>query len=685
MSKLLVIPALLSIAWASGSDVATASVAGHRVMVQPAVQSADAITIPRMLSYQGKLTDSLGNPVIDTLYAVRFRLYPQPSGGTHFWEENQSVRTKAGLFSVLLGAVNDVDSMPVAGNVYLGMAIAGGGELAPRARLVSAAYSYLAGKADTAGYAPDTDWRVVGNDMYSLPAGRVGVGTSSPQQKLHVVGMMQADSLKMRTNAADGYVLTSDTAGVGSWRPVTSGDFDWQVVGSDMHSIPPGKVGIGVNAGSTTAKLDVMETGSAWGAVEAQIANPASINDAVHAAANGPGNAGYFVNSGSGRAATAEITNDENGRAVVYVSTSGTGPGVDVLLQRPANLSDGVHSETNGQGNGVYGVKLPEPGEPNLFKAGVSGESRDAIGVNGHSDSTHGVHGSTRQTGTYATGIYVKGGVHGDLGTAGHADGDAFGVVGGPSSYSATGVLGIGVQKGHGVIGIPGGHTSFTTAGVRGFTKEGAWPPFPLNESPLNKEQVGVLGQAKQYVGVWGESQERIGVVGNAGRQLSLSDVQPAVPSGVHGYSNVGDGVVGRSETTASDKAGVRGIGNGVTGPGQPRAAALEIENGAVTVSGATRPAGIISFTGGWVDIYSSQSLPGPHDHLIGYWAEGTLENDVITGESIILLTVESDKSSIFAQIVAKSSGSATIRVSRLGLEPPRSVNVHYLVINPSS
>ncbi len=107
----------------------------------------DAVTIPRMLSYQGKLTDAGGNAVPDTTYSVAFRLYTLPSGGTQFWTETQTVRTKNGLFSVLLGSVTPIGTMPDAGAVYLGMAVGGGAELTPRLRIASAAYAYLTERA----------------------------------------------------------------------------------------------------------------------------------------------------------------------------------------------------------------------------------------------------------------------------------------------------------------------------------------------------------------------------------------------------------------------------------------------------------------------------------------------------------------------------------------------------------
>ncbi len=112
---------------------------------------SDAITIPRILSYQGKLTDTLGVPVADTLHWVRFRLYTQPSGGTPFWDEEvQNVRTRAGLFSVLLGSVEPLSALPDGGEVYLGMAVDGGAELLPRLRIASAAYAFLCERAANA-------------------------------------------------------------------------------------------------------------------------------------------------------------------------------------------------------------------------------------------------------------------------------------------------------------------------------------------------------------------------------------------------------------------------------------------------------------------------------------------------------------------------------------------------------
>jgi hypothetical protein len=142
---MLVMAALAVCAWAAdNAAVAPRAVANRQSSIADGV---DAVTIPQMLSYQGKLTDTLGLPVADTTYSTNFRLYNVPSGGSPFWNETQVARTRGGLFSVLLGSVTPIGTVPDAGAAYLGMAVAGGAELTPRLRIASAAYAYLSARA----------------------------------------------------------------------------------------------------------------------------------------------------------------------------------------------------------------------------------------------------------------------------------------------------------------------------------------------------------------------------------------------------------------------------------------------------------------------------------------------------------------------------------------------------------
>jgi len=147
MKKLMLLgAALLVCAWAA-NDVASGSVKS------PRPGAIDAITIPMLLNYQGKLLDNVGNPAHDSTHSVLFSLYTVPSGGSPFWFETQSVQTRTGLFSVLLGSVTPIGALPEVGTLYLGMTVGADPEMTPRLRIASAAYAYIARKADTANYA----------------------------------------------------------------------------------------------------------------------------------------------------------------------------------------------------------------------------------------------------------------------------------------------------------------------------------------------------------------------------------------------------------------------------------------------------------------------------------------------------------------------------------------------------
>jgi hypothetical protein len=117
------------------------------------LQQPDAITIPHMLNYQGKLVNLTGSPVTDSTYSITFRLHTNSSSGVSFWNETQNVQTLSGLFNVLLGSVSSIESIPQSGNCYLEMQVNPNSAMAPRIRITSSAYAYLAKKADTANYA----------------------------------------------------------------------------------------------------------------------------------------------------------------------------------------------------------------------------------------------------------------------------------------------------------------------------------------------------------------------------------------------------------------------------------------------------------------------------------------------------------------------------------------------------
>jgi hypothetical protein len=73
------IVALGGLTWAiDDAAVAPNQGATVRAITNNITAATDAITIPRMLSYQGRLTDSLGRPVPDGNYQLTFRISRKP-------------------------------------------------------------------------------------------------------------------------------------------------------------------------------------------------------------------------------------------------------------------------------------------------------------------------------------------------------------------------------------------------------------------------------------------------------------------------------------------------------------------------------------------------------------------------------------------------------------------------------
>src|SRR3989344_4658794 len=99
----------------------------------------------RVISYQGRLTDSGGNNVADGTYSMTFKIYTVSSGGSSsFTETHSSVSLASGLFSVLLGSLsaNGVNLDFANPPYYLGITIASNSEMSPRIQLGFAPLSH---------------------------------------------------------------------------------------------------------------------------------------------------------------------------------------------------------------------------------------------------------------------------------------------------------------------------------------------------------------------------------------------------------------------------------------------------------------------------------------------------------------------------------------------------------------
>jgi len=111
--------------------------------------------VPRIMSYQGKVTDMGGAGVNDTLPIV-FRLYETPIAGAPIWSEaHPAVPITKGLFDVYLGVDTPLD-LPFDEFYFLEIEI-DGHAMFPRISFSSSPYSFRAIYADTAIYAKYAD------------------------------------------------------------------------------------------------------------------------------------------------------------------------------------------------------------------------------------------------------------------------------------------------------------------------------------------------------------------------------------------------------------------------------------------------------------------------------------------------------------------------------------------------
>lgn len=101
---------------------------------------------PNQISYQGFLTNSIGQPVVDSSYQVTFRLYRALLGGASLWNETAAIETHSGLFNHNLGSVTQLPSIlfTASDSLFLELQI-DGLPLTPRTRLVSTPFAMQSG------------------------------------------------------------------------------------------------------------------------------------------------------------------------------------------------------------------------------------------------------------------------------------------------------------------------------------------------------------------------------------------------------------------------------------------------------------------------------------------------------------------------------------------------------------
>jgi len=186
------------------------------------IKLAIAAPMGSAFTYQGRLIDA--NEPADGLYDLQLRLYDSLAGGTQVGStlDANEVDVNDGYFTLLLefgsaaaifdgnarwleigvreGALEDP-------NVYT--------VLVPRQELTPTPYALYAANAP-GGAIADNDWKVTGTNMFSMPVGNVGIGTTTPSKKLDVNGQARFDG-ELYARGATGIGLVDDAGNLGLW------------------------------------------------------------------------------------------------------------------------------------------------------------------------------------------------------------------------------------------------------------------------------------------------------------------------------------------------------------------------------------------------------------------------------------------------------------------------------------
>lgn len=183
-------------------------------------------SVPRLINYQGILTDAAG-VVLEGTHNLTFRIYEDSTATTAAWTEvHPAVSMSKGIFSVILGGLTPIADEVFAGSsCWLGIAIDASQETAPRMRLTSVPWAIRSAVADSArvagsGSGGESLWSSTGEDIYRL-SGKVGIGTSTPTEELHIKSASTSTAtvlLQRGDNPSETYTYLGDSGTAGYLR-----------------------------------------------------------------------------------------------------------------------------------------------------------------------------------------------------------------------------------------------------------------------------------------------------------------------------------------------------------------------------------------------------------------------------------------------------------------------------------
>jgi trimeric autotransporter adhesin len=564
-----------------------------------ALATSAGASVPERIAYQGYLEED-GNPVTGHRDLV-FAFYALPTGGTALWSETHSeVTIDRGVFNVDLGSTLPLTpALFDRHGIYLETRV-NGVPLVPRREIDSvpyalrtdeAAHALAATSATTATHATVADsavvaaraiyadscgsgggsggdpyWAASGANIHNTNTGNVGIGTSTPVYKLHVLASGGANPVAFLRNTGTGPGLRAETAGASGTGIFASGNY------KGIEAWGAGSNGIGVYGGGGPSGTSMGVQG-------------------VTSSTDGMGVSGIASATTGGTYGVHGSSESPDGFGVGGTNLSATGWPVGVR-GKVANVS----------GTGVYGICDAVTGGG----YGVHGYARSgsSIGVYGQTVGTNGtgVHGSAAVSG--GTGVKGLGGATGVYGEGSTSGGSFFVESEGPTVAAVRAIADADENDGvHAEASGVGARAVFGSSTMNN-SVYGAWGGYFL--------QAGGWGAA-----VYGEASNSVSGAYSYGGQFLTS-------------SPNGNGVFAENLNTTSNSAGVYGkhavtdnYGIGVYGDGGDTGVKGEVtSNGAAAYYGVH---GTVSGTAGSArGVYGAATTNGVNYGVYGAASGGT-------------------------------------------------------------
>jgi len=172
--------------------------------------------IPRLISYQGVLTDTTGHPKPDGTYVFTFAFYATATGGSPLWSELKSLTIHGGLFATLLGdRASFPDTVRFDKPYWLSVQV-GNDILSPRLQLNAVGYSLNSAHAslsDTSIFAARSTR--ADTALYAVNASATFGSPTSDNAVVENYNAIVAPDLNHPANVTSGVTLRNSTASEG--------------------------------------------------------------------------------------------------------------------------------------------------------------------------------------------------------------------------------------------------------------------------------------------------------------------------------------------------------------------------------------------------------------------------------------------------------------------------------------